>query len=343
MRPGQWSAEFRVDAGSPATAETAVITAQLGSGSDSETLAISSAAPEKLIVPHHLFSMFDHEVKFQLSKSADVTTVSVDGLPPGASFDPVSLTFDWTPNSQQLGTYILTFTAAGAVGDTTQKQTRLEVDPGTPVIARIIGSSSRSKDAVCSSGSLATIEGRWLQNDASSTVRVDGLSVRLISAFATHLEFQCPDLALGATHTVAVETALGTSVPVQISSSALTPGIFSIDKSGSGQGFVTHSEDSTLATLRNYTGDGRPAQSGDQLVINSTGISGAMQVLVNLGGIEIKPDSITESAQHPGIYQIAFSVPQGVSPAESVSLFLTGLSWDGSKTKSNTVTIAVEN
>jgi uncharacterized protein (TIGR03437 family) len=95
--------------------------------------------------------------------------------------------------------------------------------------------------------------------------------------------------------------------------------------------------------VRNYKHDDRPAQVGDHLVIYSTGISGAMQVLVNLGGIEVKPDSVTENPQHVGVFQVAFTVPQGVPSAESVNLFLAGIAWDGSTTNSNPVTISIEN
>jgi uncharacterized protein (TIGR03437 family) len=355
MKPGQWSAEFRIDAVSPMNVDSAVITAQLGSDTALETLGISAGGQEKLTVRDHLYSRYGTEVEFQVSSSEAGATLSVDTLPSGATFDPLTATFDWIPNSQQQGTYVITFTATGPAGDITNKSTTLDIDSGAPVVKRVVNSASQSNDAVCSANSLASIEGRWLAIGVDSpsaslsvplvgpTVRIDGIAVSLVSTSPTRLDFLCPDLASGASHTITVEAAQGTTSPLAINFSRLTPGIFSIDRSGSGQGVVIHAEDSTLAMVRNYKHDDRPAQVGDHLVIYSTGISGAMQVLVNLGGIEVKQDSVTENPQHVGVFQVAFTVPQGVPSAESVNLFLAGIAWDGSTTNSNPVTISIEN
>jgi hypothetical protein len=47
----------------------------------------------------------------ELSVAEPSVTISVEGLPPGATFDPVTWMFEWTPGYTQTGTYTVRFTA----------------------------------------------------------------------------------------------------------------------------------------------------------------------------------------------------------------------------------------
>ena len=49
----------------------------------------------------------------------DALILSATGLPPGATFDPTTRAFSWTPNAAQAGTYLVSFTASdGQASDT---------------------------------------------------------------------------------------------------------------------------------------------------------------------------------------------------------------------------------
>jgi len=46
-----------------------------------------------------------------LSTIPSTVTVTAEGLPVGASFDPETWDFNWTPSFDQAGTYVLKFRA----------------------------------------------------------------------------------------------------------------------------------------------------------------------------------------------------------------------------------------
>jgi uncharacterized protein (TIGR03437 family) len=348
-RPGQWSAEFQVDALAPVTDESAAITVQLGADSVTENLEIRSGRRAPLNVPSHLAIKFGNEVRLQVASPGMHGAVSATSLPLGASFDPISGLFQWIPGVDQQGTYDLPFTAAGLEGDMTTELLKLEVDSGLPVITRIVNAASRSQKAPCSPGALATIEGRWLADDSvaskqppGTTVQINGAAVPVLYASPTRVDFQCPD-SQGSTLAIVVETAQGGTQPVEAAAGSLAPGIFSVDGSGSGQGAVMHAGSSNFAMVPNYRYAAQTAQAGDHLVIYATGIDGAMRIAVNVGGIETTPDSITPLPGYPGVSQVSFTLPQSTIPGETVDLSLTGLLWDGTTTNSNRISIAIEN
>lgn len=57
----------------------------------------------------------------------DPITYSADSLPAGATFDPTSGTFTWTPDSSQTGIYQITFTATDARGQSASAATLISV------------------------------------------------------------------------------------------------------------------------------------------------------------------------------------------------------------------------
>jgi uncharacterized protein (TIGR03437 family) len=356
-RPGQWNADFQVDAVAPFTDSSAAIIAQLGSDTVTENLEIRSNQRPLLNVPGHLFAKFGGDVQFQVSSSEAGATLSASSLPDGASFSPASGIFEWTPNASQQGTYDLVFEATAPTGGATSTHVKLVVDSGTPAIGRIVNAASHAPDAVCSPGALATVEGRWLSAGspaseptgaslqlAGASVRINGQAAPVLYASATRIDFQCPASApAGTTLSVVVETAQGNTQPVETTLRDSTPGIFSVEESASGQGAVTHDRTSNLAMVRNYKYSSQPAQSGDRLVISATGIGGAMKTFVNIGGIEVSPESVSDVPGHAGVSNVYFSVPQGISFGNAMPLYLTLQLWDGTLVTSNPVTVSIEN
>lgn len=56
-------------------------------------------------------------------------SIAVEGLPPGASFDPETGQFSWTPTADQTGSYFITFTATDKGAAATSQSMAIEVEP----------------------------------------------------------------------------------------------------------------------------------------------------------------------------------------------------------------------
>jgi uncharacterized protein (TIGR03437 family) len=277
-------------------------------------------------------------------------------LPSGASFDPELGVFDWVPNSSQQGIYDISFTVTEASGNLTTEHVKLEVDSGSPAVTRIVNAASRSTESACSPGALASIEGKWLAAGspvsepsgssvqlAGTTVRVNEEAVPIVYASPSRVDFLCPNSDAGSTLSVVVDALQGSTLPVKTVVGNLSPGIFSADGTGSSQGAVTPSGNSDLVMARNYRSSSQPARPGDHLLMYVTGINGAAETLLNIGGIQVTPDSKIPRPRHAGVFQLDFTVPQGIGADNNTIVYLTTRFWDGKVTNSNSITIAIEN
>jgi len=105
---------------------------------------------------------------------------------------------------------------------------------------------------------------------------------------------------------------------------------------------VVHAGSQLLAMVRNYDHAAEPAQAGDRLEIYATGIDHAARIRVKIGALEIEPDSVDAVPGLPGLYKVAFTVPQGLPPGNSTSLSLAVDSPGGVTTDTNQVGLAIE-
>jgi uncharacterized protein (TIGR03437 family) len=120
-----------------------------------------------------------------------------------------------------------------------------------------------------------------------------------------------------------------------------TPGIFSRDGSGSGQGLVVFAGSSLVAANRTHEAIGQPAREGDLLTILATGIdANAALPLVRIGDILVSPRSVAPINGTAGVYGVEFLVPPGLPAGDSVPLTIVASTPDGAP--SNTVTVAIE-
>jgi uncharacterized protein (TIGR03437 family) len=280
--------------------------------------------------------------------------LSAADLPAGSLFDPASGLLTWTPSAFQQGAYDLAFTATSPGGDTSTEHFILNVDSGAPVVTRVVNAASRSKDGVCSPGAIASLEGRWLVDGitaadptgqslqlSGTTVSINGEAVPLLYASATRVDFLCPDSVPGAALEIVAQTQQAASQPVQTIARDVTPGIFSVDGSGTGQGTIWHATGLGLAMLRNYQYQGQPGQASDPVIVYATGISRAARISVKLGGMEVVPDSVAPAPGLPGLSRVAFTVPKGAA-GNTVTLSLVVQASDGSLVESTEVSIAIE-
>jgi uncharacterized protein (TIGR03437 family) len=139
-----------------------------------------------------------------------------------------------------------------------------------------------------------------------------------------------------------VQTGHGTAEPLQTVVRSATPGIFSLDGTGAGQGLVLLPGANVVAMIRNPEVAGQPAVSGDQVAVYATGIERLANVSVQIGEVQVTPVSITAVANRPGLYRIAVTVPAADWEAGDFPLSLSGDAPDGANWHSNVVNVAVD-
>ena len=353
IEPGQSTASFGVDAISPVSDGAATITAQLGAAVARETVSLDFRHGP-LDVPAYQYARFGTPVDFKVSSPDTTATLAASDLPAGAIFDPVSGIFTWVPDASQQGRHSIVFTAASLSGELVTASAVLEVDSGAPVITRIVNAASRSEESACSQGSVGRLEGRWLvEGEATSdpsgestelsgtTVRINGMVAPILSASRSQVDFLCPAVVPGSTLEIGLQTPANVALPVRTVSRQSTPGIFSIDGSGTGQGMVLHSETGVIAMTPDYRYPSRAALPGEAVTIYATGIEATQRVSVRVGEIEVSPQSISADPELAGVYRVYLILPRGdADDKTAVSLKIQML--DGSTVMSNEVSVATE-
>jgi uncharacterized protein (TIGR03437 family) len=279
-----------------------------------------------------------------------VTEEESSRLVPGRTPQPVTKT--------SLGTYIVTFTATNSAGASSTGNVTIQVDSPKPVVTAVLNGATQTPQNVCSPGSVASLTGVWLASTSApvsdpsgasqqlggTRVNINGNYVPVLYASVQRVDFQCPNVDPGTVLSISAETSAGVTNSVQTTMQPLTPGLYSADGSGQGQGMVTFLGTSLLTTIRSYLTSGQPAEAGDAISILATGIgSGATQFQqVQIAGSYVSIDSVQPMPGMAGAYQINVTVPAGVPVGDAVPVVLLVTAPDGTLITSNTVTIAVE-
>jgi uncharacterized protein (TIGR03437 family) len=353
-RPGQSSVQFQVDVAPVPSDQSAVITTRLGAAVAQATVMIGEGRRSRSGATGHRLVKYGSEVSFSVFRSDPGASLSVTSLPPGASFDAGSGTFDWIPTAAQMGTYEVTFDALSPAGELMTEHVALEVDSGAPAITTVTNAASHSQEAACSPGAIGRLEGRWLSGEsaasdasgnslqlAGTSVIVNGEAVPILFASATRIDFLCPNSVPGSQLQIAVETSGGRSQAAETTAREVAPGIFSIDGSDTGQGMVTNAGGSSLVMVRNYRYAAEPAQPGDVVSLYATGIDGVSKMSVRIGSTELEPDSMNPVPELPGLWRLLVTVPGGES-GNAVEVSVTGRMSNGVSVPSNKIRIAIE-
>jgi hypothetical protein len=353
VQPGLSSVKFRIDAVSPVNEHATTITAQLGANMVQETVSLD-APPGPLGVPGYLFAKFGTQVQFRVSPSDPAATLVASDLPSGAVFDAAFGLFQWVPGVASQGIHQIVFTEVGPAGGSVTAASIIEVDSGEPVVSRIVNAATRSAATACSPGAIASLEGRWLVEGQGSSdptgrstelsgtiVRVNGIEVPILSASISRVDFLCPVAIAGSTLQIALQTSTRVAQPIQTVSQETTPGIFSIDGSGTGQGVITHSGTATMAMNPNYQFLSRAALPDELVTVYATGIEAAQEVSVVADGNEVSPQSVVAIPGLAGMYQVSVRLPSGPSGGD-MAITLKSKTLDGSFVNSNDVSVATE-
>jgi uncharacterized protein (TIGR03437 family) len=352
-RPGQSAVEFQIDAVS--AAEGIVVAASIGTEVVQTTLTVTPDRTKPMRVPGRQYAKPGSELRFQVAASDPAATLTAATLPIGAEFDTASGEFRWNPAGTQIGSHTIGFAAVDSAGTKAMASVPVEVESGQPVVTRIVNGASHSPQGACSPGAVATIEGRWLtggpavtdasgasQELAGTKVWANGTAVAILSASATQVSIVCPDTVPGSELQMVVQTDHGVAGPVQTTVAYATPGIFTVDGTGAGQGLALLPASAGVATIRNRQAIGQPAAEGDRLIVYATGIERLANVSVQIGGVQVTPVSIDAVPNRPGLFQVALIVPDAAREDGDFALSLAGDAPDGTSWRSNIVTLALE-
>jgi uncharacterized protein (TIGR03437 family) len=343
-RPGQSTIDFQIDSTKADDASDAVITAQAGGSSAQERITVRSTT-DPLRVPGRQYTRPEEALRFQVTAAEPGAAITVGQLPAGARFDAITGTFEWVPNHSQLGDYDLAF-AIGDGGRGVTRRVTVTIESGAPIISAVVNGASRSDKAVCSPGSVASVTGRWLgavQSDAGATVlRINGAPAPVLYTSPTRVDFLCPDVIAGTQLEIVAETPYGLTAPARVRSQDITPGLFSLHGSGSGEGLVLHAGTSVPVAIRKVASSAVPAMPGDQLIAYATGIQGASQMKVIMGGVITSPLSVEPVSGTPGLFQLVLSTPAKIPVGRRITVSLEAQGLSGLSTSSNEVWITVE-
>ena len=231
----------------------------------------------------------------------------------------------------------------------------VQVDAGGPVVTGVVNAASRSREAVCGPGAIAGVLGRWLSSADSASdstgrsislggtkVWVNGVPAPVLAISGSEIDVLCPDAVAGSNLEFLVETDHGIAQPASIVASAAAPGIYSVDGSGKGEGFVVAEDGATPVMIQNDRQPSQSALAGDTVWIYASGIADMTDLSVSFNGREVKPGAVVPVAGHVGLFQIAVTIP-GTSAGEPLtSLTVSGVATDGTRVRTNALSLAVE-
>lgn len=344
--------EFQVDAIS--SGEDVVVAANMGSDAVKDTVTVAADRSASIRVAGRRSVQYGHELRLQVSTVDPGATLSTESLPAGALFDANAREFRWTPDSSQIGAHEIKFSTTDSAGGNVTESVTVQVDSGGPVVTGVVNAASRVREAACSPGAIAAIQGRWLTDGttvadssggsleaAGTRVWANGSAVPILSASDTELNVLCPDAAPGSELEFVVQTGHGVADPVRTLALSASPGLFSVDGSGRGQGWVLLQGTNRMAMIRNYRISGQPVPAGGQVISYGTGLGNMSNISVQVGDSEVTPAVVTPVPDRPGLYRICFTIPP-VAQGNNIPLLLFGNSPEGIRVSTNTVSIAIE-
>ena len=356
-RPDQSSLTFQASSDAASRQRLVTITATLpGDGAEVADSVLIMAAPGPVLrAPGKLPGKTGAWLSFTVGVTdpSDLPfLLAASALPAGASFDPLTGIFAWSPRPSQAGKYQLTFTAANSARQSSSAQVELEIGAGIPAL--------RSPAPACSPGGIATFEGSFLAPPNSqladpsgasfdlggTRVIVNGQAVPVLFSAADRVDFLCPTLAAGTRLVAGVVSGEGAGMPVTFEMQEQVPAILLVRGAELNQGLISFPGTSDLAMDRNFRLPSHPAQPGDDIVIFATGFEAAADpspatILVKLGEVYAAAESVQAVSGYAGVRAIQVRVPAGMEPG-TIAVQLRSISASGRQVDSAPVTAVFE-
>jgi uncharacterized protein (TIGR03437 family) len=179
---------------------------------------------------------------------------------------------------------------------------------------------------------MAMLEGRWLadatvSDPSGSTVELGGVQVKvnggavpLLHVSPATVAFLCPASQPGTRLNIVLQNKELTAPALSTTIQAATPGIFSLDGTGGGQGSIVLAATSHIAMVRNHEHRAEPAKPGDVVRIYGTGIPVDATSVVRIAGVSAEVLSIAAVAGRPGVVELITKVPGGAAAGRSIPL-----------------------
>lgn len=231
----------------------------------------------------------------------------------------------------------------------------LQASTATPLIGNgaILNGASYALQAPLAPGTLVAIFGSALADSsasassvplpntlAGSSIVLAGRQAPLMFASGGQVNAMIPyGIAVNTSQQVAVSRGSSISVPQQITVADASPGIFTTDRSGKGQGIIVGVKLSGDQAVADPT---HPVSAGDVVVIYCTGlgevnpplIAGnaasltqleytAHPVTLTIGGVQAPVLFAGLTPGYVGLYQVNASVPPGITSGDQVPVVLT--------------------
>jgi len=375
-KAGQANAAFQANTSAVTQSEGAVISAVFHSVGVQDTVMLVPSGPV-LKVPGVQATQPGKPLNFTVSAadtSGTTAMVSVSSLPQNAWFDSSRGAFSWVPETSQIGLHKVHFTATDLAGASSSADVMIKVQSSPPIVLSMSNSASYVNDGGCSPGGVVSLFGGSFTNaqgEASQSnplpvalngvhVKVNDVDVPLLYASEFQVNLQCPQVAPGTPLKLVVETPNGLSAPLSSTAQYATPGIFSLDGSGTGQGAIVIGNTATVAMTHVDGIPSQPVRAGDYISIYATGLgpidtnlpSGHPAPLDSLVRVKAKVDVLINGIAtqmqfaglapgYIGLYQVNAQIPPKTAASDAVSVQLVVHRPDGTGAISNVVTIAV--
>ncbi|MBL0160909.1 MAG: DUF4082 domain-containing protein [Bryobacterales bacterium] len=339
-----------------AAQSTFAVAAGEGSNLVEDEITILASPSPALSVPQSHSVKVGQDVGFHVSardSSGLPILVSTSQLPAGAFYDQESDRLEWSPASNQRGRQTFAFTATNANGVSSKREAQVLIESGQPVI-------SRAARGLCSPGSVAALEGRWLSHadgelsDLSGSslelggtkVHVDDSLAPVLFASSTRVDFRCPVSAPGTDLEIKLETPSGTTAPFQTTLLVARPELLRAPGLRAEQALATIGDTDRIAMIRDFHSVGEPAQPDDLVSFRATGLgiadSYAGSIFVRVGDVDAQVESVVRSQDAAGVFLVQVRIPSAAPRGDDVPVCLELVTADGQRLASNTVTLAIE-
>jgi uncharacterized protein (TIGR03437 family) len=177
--------------------------------------------------------------------------------------------------------------------------------------------------AVGLGGALATIteqsqrqaDGTFPRNLGGTTVTVNGRAAQIFYVSPAQVNFLVPPETEPGTAEVVVTSSDGFRTKGTVSVMRAAPGVFTYSGDGRGEGVIL---DADALTPRPFD----PSNGQRRLIVCSTGVRGATQVSVTIGGRAVTVEAVVEGTRLPGLDEIHLLLPADLRGAGNVLLFV---------------------
>ena len=263
----------------------------------------------------------------------------------------------WQARNQGSSRMVVTLNAAstgGTLRGAAQVSGSLRANPDPPVVSPggVISSVGPPSQAPVAPGSLISILGSRLAETQSSPatpplpdqldvtrVLFAGRLLALADVRADQINAQIPyDIPVNARYPLIVQRAATGSSAEELTVAAAQPVIFTMDRSGTGQGLIYHlAADGTRVPADSQN----PLKAGDRILVQCAGlgavtpalaagvaapadrpVSTVAQVGLRIGGVDAAVSFAGLVAGQVGVYQVQATVPAGVSPGDAIPVVL---------------------